>query len=214
MKTTRKREGLFSSTDSTELIDRDNKEKAFQDLIGSEDVDVAKTDDEELTRLLVGLGSLTTENFHQKVSEMLLVMKELNASKADMLEALQIHAGLHLDEAKEVFQDLTKTKLKETLTLGQLATRVIGSPEAIYKNPDLIRDYTVIDKDRSQLRFTSPAHVLMTALDSGVLPKHFMDIFNPFLRQTGNNKRQAAEAYLQKDPKLAELLNKFVNSKE
>ena len=99
------KENLFSSNEDNAIADRESKEAAVQTMLGDEDIDVSKTDDEKLANLLSGLGNVTTENFDHAVSEILSVMKELKAGPRDIVEALQTHLGLHLNEAKEVMRD-------------------------------------------------------------------------------------------------------------
>lgn len=98
------KEGLFSAGEP-DVADRDNKERAVQDLLGTEDVDVKKVPDEELSNLIQGLGSVTTENINNQISEIISVMREQKASRNDVLEALQHHIGLNLREAREILQE-------------------------------------------------------------------------------------------------------------
>lgn len=210
------REGLFNADMNSKLVDRDNKEQAFQDLIGNEDIDVSKTDDDELSRMLVGLGTLTAENFHSKVSELLSVMKEMNATPADMIEALQNHLGLHLDEAKEVYRDITKLPLRESVTLERLS-RLFGNASrvsAALRDPvHMVGDLYIIDpQDKSRMRFDSAAMVLAKAMDTGKAPDAFTKIYASYLKAAGGNKMAAAEKYLATDPALKQFLALFVNT--
>ena len=100
----RTREGLFSAAEP-DVATRDNKEQAVQALLGTEDVDVKKVPDDELTNLLQGLGSITVESIDSQIRELISVMREQKASRADVLEALQVHIGFNLREAKEVLQE-------------------------------------------------------------------------------------------------------------
>lgn len=107
-------EGLFGSIagaakslvggDSSKLGGREGKEKAAQALIGSEDVDVTKVDDEELNGLIQKLGNVS-EGKEVQIPELIAVLKEMKASPRDMLEALQVHCNVHLSEAREIFRD-------------------------------------------------------------------------------------------------------------
>lgn len=97
-------EGLFSAAEP-DIADRDNKEKAVQDLLGNDNVDVKKVPDDELTNLLQGLGSITVESIDSQIRDIISVMREQKASRADVLEALQVHIGFSLREAKEVLQE-------------------------------------------------------------------------------------------------------------
>ena len=97
-------EGFFSAAEP-DIADRDNKEKAVQDLLGNDNVDVKKVPDDELTNLLQGLGSITVESIDSQVRDIISVMREQKASRADVLEALQVHIGFNLREAKEVLQE-------------------------------------------------------------------------------------------------------------
>ena len=98
------KEGLFGS-EEPDVADRDNKEQAVQALLGSEDIDVKKVPDEKLSSLIQGLGSITTESIDSQVSQIVSVMREQKASRNDVLEALQVHVGFNLREAKEVLQE-------------------------------------------------------------------------------------------------------------
>lgn len=98
------REGLFGG-EEPDVADRDNKEQAVQALLGSEDVDVKKVPDEKLTGLIQGLGSITAESIDSQVSQIVSVMREQRASRNDVLEALRVHVGFNLREAKEVLQE-------------------------------------------------------------------------------------------------------------
>ncbi len=98
------KEGLFGS-EEPDVADRDNKEQAVQALLGSEDIDVKKVPDEKLSSLIQGLGSITTESIDSQVAQIISVMREQHASRNDVLEALQVHVGFNLREAKEVLQE-------------------------------------------------------------------------------------------------------------
>lgn len=97
-------EGFFSAAEP-DVVDRDNKEQAVKALLGSEDVDVKKVPDEKLSDLIQGLGSITTESIDSQVAQIVSVMREQHASRNDVLEALQVHVGFNLREAKEVLQE-------------------------------------------------------------------------------------------------------------
>lgn len=101
-------ENLFSANKDNPIADRQNKEEAIQALLGSEDVDVSKADDDEITRILTGLGTVTTENVDRVAGEIVSVMRELKAGRQDTLEALQTHLHLKLSEAKEVLADVLR----------------------------------------------------------------------------------------------------------
>lgn len=101
------KEGLFGG-EEPDVADRDNKEQAVQALLGSEDIDVKKVPDEKLSGLIQGLGSITAESIDSQVSQIVSVMREQHASRNDMLEALRVHVGFNLREAKEVLQEHTK----------------------------------------------------------------------------------------------------------
>ena len=107
------KEGLFGG-EEPDVADRDNKEQAVQALLGSEDVDVKKVPDEKLTGLIQGLGSITAESIDSQVSQIVSVMREQHASRNDVLEALRVHVGFNLREAKEVLQE----HLKETAEIN------------------------------------------------------------------------------------------------
>ena len=98
------KEGFFSAVEP-DVVDRDNKEQAVQALLGSEDIDVKKVPDEKLSDLIQGLGSITTESIDSQVAQIISVMREQKASRNDVLEALQVHVGFNLREAKEVLQE-------------------------------------------------------------------------------------------------------------
>lgn len=100
----RVKEGLFGG-EEPDVADRDNKEQAVQALLGSEDVDVKKVPDEKLNGLIQGLGSITTESIDSQVSQIVSVMREQHASRNDVLEALRVHVGFNLREAREVLQE-------------------------------------------------------------------------------------------------------------
>jgi hypothetical protein len=99
------KENLFSANKENPIADRQSKEDAVQTLLGSDDVDVSKADDEELARILTGLGTITTENIDRAADEIIGVMRELKANNTDILEALQTHLHVHLAEAKEILVD-------------------------------------------------------------------------------------------------------------
>lgn len=98
------KEGLFSANEP-DVAARDNKEQAVQALLGTEDVDVKKVPDEDLSSLIQGLGSITTESIDSQVAQIISVMREQKASRNDVIEALQVHIGFNLREAKEVLQE-------------------------------------------------------------------------------------------------------------
>lgn len=98
-------ENLFSANKDNAIVDRQSKEQAVKDMLGVDDIDISKVDDDELTQLINRLGSVTTESFDGDASEIITVMRELKASKADILEALQVHLKLKLNEAKIILRD-------------------------------------------------------------------------------------------------------------
>jgi hypothetical protein len=91
---------------------REGQEDAVKSLLGSEDIDVSGMSNEELQALLAkqtySIGSLMGES--SSPEEIIEVMKEAGAKENDILEALHIHAGLHLHEAKEIYRDIIREK--------------------------------------------------------------------------------------------------------
>lgn len=129
------KEGLFGG-EEPDVADRDNKEQAVQALLGSEDVDVKKVPDEKLSDLIQGLGSITTESIDSQVAQIVSVMREQHASRNDVLEALQVHVGFNLREAKEVLQEYLREGAKqhaETLTPGERSHYKPGSKKRVVK---------------------------------------------------------------------------------
>jgi len=98
-------EELFSAGDGDTIANRKSKEEAVKTLLGTEDVDVSKMKDEELDSFLQKLSTVTTESFDQRASEIISVMRELKASKVDIIKALQVHLGVNLREAREILRD-------------------------------------------------------------------------------------------------------------
>jgi hypothetical protein len=84
------KEGLFGS-EEPDVADRDNKEQAVQALLGSEDV----------------------ESIDSQVAQIVSVMREQHASRNDVLEALQVHVGFNLREAREVLQEYLREDAKQ-----------------------------------------------------------------------------------------------------
>lgn len=129
------KEGLFSAGEP-DVADRDNKERAVQALLGSEDVDVKKVPDEKLSGLIQGLGSITTESIDSQVAQIVSVMREQKASRNDVLEALRVHVGFSLREAREVLQEYLREGAKqhaETLTPGERSHYKPGSKRRVIK---------------------------------------------------------------------------------
>ena len=87
---------------------RDTKELATQTLLYGEDgvdeIDLDSVDDETLDQLLQRL-TITEENVDRTACEIISVMRETNASENEILEALTVHMNLHLNEAKELYED-------------------------------------------------------------------------------------------------------------
>jgi len=104
--TARKQEALFGAAEP-DIANRESKEQAAQDLLGSENIEVNKTSDEELDNLVNGVMQLTTENVDQAVSDLINVMREMSSSDDEIVEALSVHLGFKLSEAKEVYREAT-----------------------------------------------------------------------------------------------------------
>ncbi len=98
-------EELFSAGDKDTIANRKSKEEAAKTLLGTEDVDVSKMKDEELDSFLQKLSTVTTESFDRRASEIISVMRELKASKVDIIKALHVHLGVNLREASEILRD-------------------------------------------------------------------------------------------------------------
>jgi len=99
--------GLFSMGKESPLGDRLSKEQATQTLLGDEDIDVTKVDDDKLNSLISNLATVTVESFEATVSELIGVMREMNSSDADIKEALKEYLHVHASEAQEIFQEYT-----------------------------------------------------------------------------------------------------------
>lgn len=84
---------------------RDAKELAAETLIAGEDgeLDLEDVDDETLAELLQNLV-ITEKNADRVACEIISVMRETNASDKEIVEALSVHMGLHINEAREVFK--------------------------------------------------------------------------------------------------------------
>jgi hypothetical protein len=99
------RESILSSNDRDV---RDSKELAAQALLYGEDgvdeIDLDSVDEETLDQLLQRL-TITEENVDRTACEIISVMRETNASENEILEALAVHMNLHLNEAKELYED-------------------------------------------------------------------------------------------------------------
>lgn len=82
---------------------RDTKEKALQQLLGNENLDIKGLDDDTLNVLLQRLTGV--KNIEESAESIISVMKMLKASENDIVEALSVHLRMHMNEAKEVYQD-------------------------------------------------------------------------------------------------------------
>lgn len=92
-------EMIFGANDE----DREPRENAIQALLGSEDIDVSALDDEELEQLLQSLA-VTEESVDRTACEIISVLRENSSSDDEIIEALAVNMGLHLHEAREIFE--------------------------------------------------------------------------------------------------------------
>lgn len=95
----KQRESFFS----IDREEREQQEQAASALVGEEDIDFNSLSDEELALLL---QSLTKVEENSSIRELIEVFREMDADDKEIIRAISVHTGMHMDEAKDVLERL------------------------------------------------------------------------------------------------------------
>lgn len=86
--------------------ERKAKEDALQNLLGDEGYNVKDLDDESLDAMLQKV--VDVNSIDESAENVIRVMRLLNSSERDIIEAMSHHLGMHFKEAKEVYKEKMK----------------------------------------------------------------------------------------------------------
>ena len=81
--------------------EREGKEQEIQDKLGIEISNLSTLDDDKIDELY-GVAHLTLD---EKIDNIMECMETINSSDEDLEEALKVHTGLKLSEARAVIDD-------------------------------------------------------------------------------------------------------------
>jgi Tfp pilus assembly PilM family ATPase len=102
---------LFTAGETEEpVLDEEKKEGIAELLMNADSGEFESASEETLDALIT---RLTTENIEFIVHDVICSMREMDASKADIEEALSANLSMHLSEAKEVYKDYLKEERKK-----------------------------------------------------------------------------------------------------
>jgi hypothetical protein len=82
---------------------REAKEIALKQLLGNEELNVEDLTDESLDVIMRRLTGM--DEIEESVSTVISVMRDLKATDHDIVEALAVNLGMHLEEAEDVLHD-------------------------------------------------------------------------------------------------------------
>jgi|LSQX01.2.fsa_nt_gb predicted HAD superfamily phosphohydrolase len=82
---------------------RETKEEVLRQILGTEDLDVQDLDEEALDLIMQRLTGIGT--IEESTKTIISVMKDLKADENNIVEALVVNLGVHLSEAKEMYED-------------------------------------------------------------------------------------------------------------
>ena len=105
---------------SAEELNRASKEAKREDIKNNLNFDVPENADDQTIDLLYGLAHMDESSVEKCIEDVTDCMDALGASEEDLVEALHVHGGFTISEAREIVADRLREKERHNTKTDRL----------------------------------------------------------------------------------------------